>query len=47
MREVARLNLSPQHGKALADILAKRVADYERQFGTIAVEPPNEPPPPS
>lgn len=46
MREVAKLSLSPQHAKALAGTLTKRVADYERQFGTI-VAPPSEPTPPS
>lgn len=39
MREAARLNLSPQHAKALASVLAKRVSDYERQFGRISLEP--------
>jgi hypothetical protein len=47
MREVAKLNLSPQHAKALTVMLANRVAVYESQFGTIAVDLPNEPPPPS
>lgn len=39
MREVARLNLSPQHAKLLANVLAQRVADYEKTFGPIAVTP--------
>ena len=43
MWEVARLNLSPQHAKALADVLAKRVADYESQFGPIKGVPTSEP----
>ena len=47
MWEVARLNLSPQHAKALAEVLTKRVADYERQFGAIGGQPPSEKPQPS
>jgi len=46
MREVAKLNLSPQHAKVLAGVLAQRVAAYETQFGPIAVAP-NEPQQPS
>jgi hypothetical protein len=47
MREVAKLNLSPQHAKALTGVLAQRVAAYESQFGVISLETPNEPPLPS
>jgi len=43
MREVARLNLSPEHAKRLARVLAERVAGYEDKIGPIA-DPPNEPP---
>lgn len=39
MREAARLNLSPQHAKSLAIILAARISDYEERFGTISIEP--------
>jgi len=46
VREVARLSLSPQHAKALTGALVARIAEYEKQFGTI-VGSPNEPPPPS
>ena len=35
MREAARVNLSPQHAKALLGVLAKRVAEYEDQFGVL------------
>ncbi len=38
MREAARLNLSPQHAKALAALLSRRVMDYEDQFGVLPVE---------
>jgi len=39
MWEVARLNLSPQHAKALAELLTKRIADYEKAFGPIGKSP--------
>jgi hypothetical protein len=39
MREAARINLSPQHAKALAGVLANRVNDYEAQFGVISLGP--------
>jgi hypothetical protein len=42
MWEVARLSLSPQHAKLLAELLTKRVADYEMTFGPIGA-PPSEP----
>ena len=35
MRETVRLNLSPQHAKALAAVLTRNVLSYEEQFGVI------------
>ena len=35
-----RVRMSPQHAKALAALLVKHVREYERQFGTQLVLPP-------
>ena len=40
MREALRLNLSPQHAKALSVLLARRVADYEEEMGVIPLPEP-------
>ncbi len=40
MREALRLNLSPQHAKALAILLTRRVADYEEEMGEIPLPEP-------
>ncbi|MEX1255357.1 MAG: DUF3467 domain-containing protein [Dehalococcoidia bacterium] len=39
MHEICRIQLSPQHAKALAKILSEKVQDYERDIGEISLGP--------
>lgn len=42
IRPVATLIMSPQHAKAMAGILSKNVAQYEKDFGEIRFEPADQ-----
>ncbi|MBF6570540.1 MAG: DUF3467 domain-containing protein [Candidatus Binataceae bacterium] len=39
VRQFAAIYVSPQQAKAMLAILQQNVAEYERQFGTIAIAP--------
>ena len=42
---VGTIIMSPQHAKALNDLLTARLADYEERFGKLPQLPVSEPPP--
>lgn len=39
LREVAKIYLSPQHAKAISELLSRKVSEYEEQFGPIPTGP--------
>lgn len=39
LRETAKVCMSPAHAKALAEILTRKVAEYEATFGVLPTQP--------
>lgn len=39
IRTTARVFMSPQHAKSLADVLTRNVREYEERFGTLSTGP--------